>query len=122
MKNINKSGLNLNDNDILSTLTNLTALTIVQSIHEYSKNCKEVYICGGGAKNNSIMKNIELEAKRIISDQIIIKTTSDLNLHPKTVEAGLFAWLAMSKINNIKLDYRNITGSNMPTELGKIYF
>ena len=122
LKNINKSGLNLNDNDILSTLTNLTALTIVQSIHEYSKNCKEVYICGGGAKNNSIMKNIELEAKRIISDQIIIKTTSDLNLHPKTVEAGLFAWLAMSKINNIKLDYRNITGSNMPTELGKIYF
>tara|TARA_B100000575_G_C23122994_1_gene650130 strand:- start:137 stop:1261 length:1125 start_codon:yes stop_codon:yes gene_type:complete len=122
LKNINKSDLNLNDNDILSTLTNLTALTIVQSINEYSKNCKEIYICGGGAKNNSIMKNIEVEAKRIISDQIIIKTTSDLNFHPKTVEAGLFAWLAMSKINNIKLDYRNITGSNMPTELGKIYF
>ena len=49
------------------------------------------------------MKNIEDEAKRIISNQIIVKTTADLNFHPKTIEAGLFAWLAMSKINNTKL-------------------
>ena len=121
LKNINKSKLNLNNNDILSTLTNLTAVSIVQSIDKYSKDCKEIYICGGGANNNSIMKNIEDEAKRIISNQIIVKTTGDLNFHPKTIEAGLFAWLAMSKINNTKLDYRNITGSNMPAELGKIY-
>tara|TARA_B100000575_G_scaffold117989_1_gene93941 strand:- start:1481 stop:2005 length:525 start_codon:yes stop_codon:yes gene_type:complete len=121
LKNINKSKPNLNDNDILSTLTNLTAVSIVQSIDKYSKDCKEIYICGGGANNNSIMKNIEDEAKRIISNKIIVKTTGDLNFHPKTIEAGLFAWLAMSKINNTKLDYRNITGSNMPAELGKIY-
>ncbi len=122
IKNISKSKLNLGDNEILSTLTNLTAISIVQSVNEYSKNCKEIYICGGGANNNSIMRYIEAKAKNIISNEIIVKTTSDLNFHPKTVEAGLFAWLAMSKIDNQKLDYRNITGSNIPLELGKIYF
>ena len=49
-------------------------------------------------------------------------TTNKISFPPKEVETGLFAWLAMSRINEQLLDYSNITGSKKPSTLGEIYF
>ena len=63
-----------------------------------------------------------MEAEKVFNKIVIVKTTEDLNFSPKKVEAGLFAWLAMSKICNTKLDYRNVTGSNQISVLGKVFY
>ena len=67
------------------------------------------------------MSRMKCAARKRFSKQIIISTTDSLGVNPKTVESGLFAWLAMSKMDNIPLDYTNITGSSSPKTLGKIY-
>ena len=109
------------DGDILATLTSLTAFSIIQSIADNYEDCDEIYVCGGGAFNKTIMSGIKYAARKRFSKQIIISTTDSLGVNPKTVESGLFAWLAMSKMDNIPLDYTNITGSSSPKTLGKIY-
>ena len=112
---------NYSDGDILSTLTNLTAFSIIQGIADNYKDCDEIYVCGGGAFNKAIIAEMELAARKRFSRRIILDTTDSLGVNPKTVESGLFAWLAMSRINNLSLDYTNITGSNTPKTLGTIY-
>ena len=109
------------DGDILATLTNLTAFSIIQSIAENYEDCDEIYVCGGGAFNKTIMSGMKYAARKRFSEKIIVSTTDSLGVNPKTVESGLFAWLAMSKISNIPLDYTKITGSSFPKTLGKIY-
>ena len=112
---------NYSDGDILSTLTNLTAFSIIQGIADNYKDCDEIYVCGGGAFNKAIIAEMELAARKRFSRRIILDTTDSLGVNPKTVESGLFAWLAMSRINNLSLDYTNVTGSNTPKTLGTIY-
>ena len=70
----------------------------------------------------NLINELQNEAEKVFNKIVIVKTTEDLNFSPKKVEAGLFAWLAMSKICNTKLDYRNVTGSNETSVLGKVYY
>ena len=113
---------NLSNGDILATLTKLTAVSIINGIKNYWQECDEIYISGGGAFNNTIISQIKYESNKIFSNKIVIDTTDRIGFPPKTVEAGLFAWLAMSRINNQLLDYSSITGSKKPIILGEIYF
>lgn len=107
--------------DILSTLTMFTALSIIKSIEENYSKCDEIYICGGGAFNITLMSNLSNVADQIFSNKVVVSSTELLDFNPKSVEAGLFAWLAMSRINKHSLDYTNITGSKKPAILGNIY-
>ena len=120
-KNLKFLSSDYSDGDILATLTNLTAFSIIQSIADNYEDCDEIYVCGGGAFNKTIMAEMQFAARKRFSEKIIVSTTDSLGVNPKTVESGLFAWLAMSKVSNIPLDYTKITGSNTPKTLGKIY-
>ena len=120
-ENLKTSRYNYSDGDILATLTNLTAFSIIQSIADNSGDCDEIYVCGGGAFNKTIIKEMEFAARKRFSRKIILATTDILGVNPKTVESGLFAWLAMAKVSNLPLDYTKVTGSNTPRTLGKIY-
>ena len=118
--------LEINNNSIdkgvvLSTLTMLSAVSILKSIKENYKSCDEIFVCGGGAFNETLIFNLKESAEKYFSKEVSINTTKKLGFNPKSVEAGLFAWLAMSRINNIKLDYTNITGAKKPCVLGSIY-
>jgi anhydro-N-acetylmuramic acid kinase len=99
----------------------LSAASILKSIKENYKSCDEIFICGGGAFNETLIINIKKSAKKYFSKEVLIDTTESLGFNPKSVEAGLFAWLAMMRINNIELDYTNITGAKKPCILGNIY-
>ena len=112
---------NLSDGEVLASLTKLTSLTIVESISDHANECDEIYVCGGGALNKTIISGIRSEARKIFSDTIIVETTEKINFHPKKIEAGLFAWLAMSRVCNKKLDYTKITGSKKPKIIGEIF-
>ena len=112
---------NYSKGDILSTLTMFSALSILQSLKDNYSYCDEIYVCGGGAFNKTLMNNLNKLASKIFSNKVVINTTAGLGVNPKTVETGLFAWLAMSRVNNVILDYTNVTGSNKPLLIGTIY-
>ena len=106
---------------VLSTLTMLSAVSILKSIKENYAICDEIFVCGGGAFNQTLIFNIKKSAEKYFSKDVLINTTKSLGFNPKSIESGLFAWLAMSRINNIELDYTNITGAKKPCVLGNIY-
>ena len=109
------------DGDVLATLTKLTAVSIAKSIKDYCIDCKEIYVCGGGAFNKTILSQIHSEVNKEFPNNIVVDTTEKIGMPPKIVESSLFAWLAMSRVNNKILDYRMITGAQKYSILGKIY-
>jgi anhydro-N-acetylmuramic acid kinase len=106
----------LSNEDIQATLVELTASTIADSIK--TKSINELIICGGGVYNSFLLERIITK----IGKNIKIKSPLEYGIHPKLVEAGLFAWLAMRHIENKPVDTRNITGATEPNLLlGKLY-
>ena len=78
---------------------------------------------GGGAFNKTIVVKIYSNGSRKgFQANSYCKNYRGFKLFSKKVEAGLFAWLAMSKICNTKLDYRNVTGCNQTSVLGKVFY
>ncbi|MEC7886171.1 MAG: anhydro-N-acetylmuramic acid kinase [Pseudomonadota bacterium] len=122
-KNINKMSKTekISPEVVTSTLTKLTSKTIVDQVKNNMASCDEIIIVGGGAYNKSIISNIEIDIEENFGKKTIVCTSKNYGFNPKTIEAGLFAWLAMCKLNNTKLDYRSITGSSSIKTIGKIY-
>jgi len=102
--------------DVLTTLTELTAITISEQINTIIPNAKDVLICGGGYKNEYLLERLEkhLQGKKVCS-------TADYGLPPEWVESSAFAWLAMKTINNQAGNLPSVTGANKPVILGAIY-
>lgn len=109
--------------DLLATLTELTAKTISDAIKFVSENNfdsqfnTELYCCGGGVYNAYLISRIQHH----LDQHILVTSTETLGLDPKWVEAALFAWLAKMRVEEKSLDLKNTTGSNMPVMLGAIY-
>ena len=121
IEKIKSNKILLSKGDVLATLTELTAISITNSIKNNYSFCDEIFICGGGAFNKTLVSNIKKSAKKILRNDILVETTETLGFNPKSIEAGLFAWLAMCKVNNIKLNYTEVTGAKDPCTLGQIY-
>ena len=121
LEKIRSKKILLGKGDVLATLTALTAMSIINSIKDNYSVCDEIFVCGGGAFNKTLISNIKESAKEIFQNEILVDTTKTLGLNPKSVEAGLFAWLAMCKINKIKLNYTEVTGAKEPCILGQVY-
>ncbi len=101
--------------DVLTTLLHLTAITIAQDIKRYAPPTTQVNVCGGGAFNTELCKQLGLLLEQDIA------TTAALGLAPDHVEAALFAWLAYARLQGRAINLMHITGSNQPVILGGIY-
>lgn len=109
-------------NNILATITHLTAHSIVNAINNEVFNNKccnpEIYICGGGIHNKYLIEQIQQITKYKVF------STSNIGIDPDWVEACLFAWLAKNKIyNHIDCfsETTYITGAKSSSCLGGIY-
>ena len=104
--------------DILATLTEVTVESISQSYEQFIlKNNKvnKVILSGGGTKNGFLIERLK---KRLPMIDFAISDESGMPSRFK--ECALFAYLAYLRINNIKIDLKNITGSKHKSILGKI--
>ncbi len=72
--------------DVERTLVSLTAKTIARSCTAM----KEVYLCGGGTKNDLLFSEIAKE----VGPAVHVASTAELGVDPMHVEAMAFAWLA----------------------------
>ena len=111
----------VSDADIQCTIAELTAQTIADSITRCDSETNtdavdEVFICGGGAKNNHLRKRIQ----ELLPDKTVA-TTSRLGLDPELVEATAFAWLAYRTVNQLNGSLASVTGAKGDRILGGIY-
>jgi len=102
--------------DILNTLTELTARSIADAVKLQSPECKRLLICGGGAKN--------IWLKKRLADHlpgVEVKDTQAISVDPDWMEAMAFAWLGWRTINSLSGNLPVATGADGERILGGIY-
>jgi|TARA_B110000503_G_scaffold126766_1_gene195717 anhydro-N-acetylmuramic acid kinase len=105
-----------NPRDVQATLLEFTAQTIAQALHSHGFKIDEVYICGGGAHNTSLVKRLEG-----LLYPAPVASTSTLGIAPSWVEAVAFAWLAKQTIEGMPGNIPTVTGAKKASVLGAIY-
>lgn len=99
--------------DVQSTLCELTARTVVDSL---APGSRRALICGGGARNSYLIDRIQA-----LAPTVRVETTAAHGLPPEWVEAAAFAWLARRRLNREPGNLPAVTGAQCATPLGAIY-
>lgn len=100
--------------DLISTLTELTAVSIHRAFRWIPFDVEAVYLCGGGARNPEL-------ARRIADalDPVPVRSVDDLGWDGDAREAAAFALFARQHLLDIPIDLGWATGSAGPRILGK---
>jgi len=102
--------------DVQTTLSELTARSIQDSISRFYPGAEEVYLCGGGVQNTDLVRRISA-----LLNGMRIATTERLGIHPDWVEAIAFAWLAQRALRREPGNLPEVTGARGSRVLGAIY-
>ena len=103
--------------DVQATLVALTAESIAGSIRAAAgAEAREVFICGGGARNPVLMAAIQ---ERLPGARV--DTTAALGVDPGWVEAMAFAWLARQRWLGLPGNCPAVTGAARPAVLGGVW-
>lgn len=94
--------------DVLRTLVELTASTIMQEIARTAGQAQQIFVCGGGIRNPVLMASLTAQAAEA---GMSVHSTDELNLNPQWVEAAAFAWLAACRVNRVRVDLCRVTGA-----------
>ncbi|MGJ8681579.1 anhydro-N-acetylmuramic acid kinase [Paraglaciecola sp.] len=102
----------LDPQTVQATLVALTTLSITKQVKQF-KDVEEVYVCGGGARNEFLLEELESELH-----ECELYTTDELGVTADAVEAMAFAWLAYAHINKIPGNITSVTGACRTAILG----
>lgn len=108
---------NLAAENVQATLLAVTAESIAREICRLSNAPCEVFVCGGGAYNSALMREL---ANRLPQAQI--SSTAALGIAPEWIEAMAFAWLARQTMNHRPGNLSGVTGAEREVILGGVYF
>jgi anhydro-N-acetylmuramic acid kinase len=103
--------------DVQATLTALTAQTIADAIRSAGPKADAVYVCGGGAYNGALLRQMAI----LLQDQATVQSTSALGVAPNRVEALAFAWLAYRFTQREAGNLAAVTGARGGRILGALY-
>lgn len=109
-----------NNNDVIATITKLTAKVIANSYKDFifsKTQIDEVVLGGGGAFNKTLIRFLKEELP-----EIEIKTHKDYNIPDKLKECIAFAYLGYFTIIKQPNNVPNCTGANYPVVMGKISY
>jgi anhydro-N-acetylmuramic acid kinase len=91
---IPKNLLQQSSENILATLTELTAATIAEAIKHKQQSINEIIVCGGGIKNLFLIERIgHYVSLPIVSSEL-------MGYGPQSIEAMAFGWLASQRITS----------------------
>lgn len=108
-----------NENDIITTLTALTAKTIAQAYERYvypNTGIKVAVIGGGGAYNPTLMKFL----RTYLPKHVELKTCEDYGISNNFKEVMAFALLGYCTYYGIPNNLASCTGARKKVVLGKI--
>jgi anhydro-N-acetylmuramic acid kinase len=101
---------------VLSSLTALTARAIAEAIDRWLPEAREVIVCGGGARNATLMRLLQA---RLRSRRVCASDT--FGIPADQVEALAFAWLAQCHVRRLAGNVPEATGAFGPRILGALY-
>ena len=103
--------------DAVATLNWLTSYSIFDAYRKFlPKMPEQVFLCGGGAKNKTIHKN--LSDLCMGNSQVLL--IDELGIKEQEVEAAAFAYLGGCYLSGKKIDLPNHTGASKTAILGKL--
>lgn len=106
--------------DVQATLAAFTANTLADAIAAPAIDAKTVYVCGGGAYNAHLMRQLQqalADRKQIAT----LESTDALGISPNHVEALAFAWLAYRFSERQAGNLPAVTGAKGLRILGALY-
>ena len=108
-------GLSLEDG--AATATAFVAESIVYSMALYLPELpKEVYVCGGGAKNPTLMRFL----RQRLPD-VIVKTTAERGWNVDAIDAQAAAFWAVRRLNLLPTSFPFTTGVPVPCICGELF-
>jgi len=115
-RNLDTFGWHGRPEDVQATLTALTSRTLADAIRAHATGAIEVLICGGGARNATLLRMlaVELPGTRVAP-------TDDEGVASDHVEALAFAWLAREALAGRPGNLSAVTGARGPRVLGAVY-
>jgi anhydro-N-acetylmuramic acid kinase len=105
----------IGDDDVQSTLAELTACTIVRGIQSVAPHRERIVVCGGGARNDDLLVRL----RRISGN--VVETSEVFGLAPEWVEGAAFAWLARARLHGSAGNVTSVTGARKAIPLGGVY-
>lgn len=102
--------------DVQATLLELTCRTIAQAIRQHCAGATEIYLCGGGAHNQTLRNRLAA----LLPDSSV-QTTNALGVDGDYLEAIAFAWLAQQTLHGKPANLPLVTGAKHPCVLGAIH-
>ena len=102
--------------NVQATLLELTCRSIALAIQTYCSGAKEIYLCGGGAHNQSLLNRLTA-----LLPSSSLATTDMLGVDGDYLEAIAFAWLAQQALQGKPANLPQVTGAKHPCILGAIY-
>ena len=115
------SGLKLREEDVMATLTELTASSIATSYERFLPPVDEVILCGGGARNSFLRARIESALQDVNADGRV-STSAEHGWDPQVIEAAAFALLAWLAWHKQPGNIPGTTGAKSGRVLGQISF
>ena len=103
--------------DVQATLARLTVVGIISAIDAQLPNCREVLVCGGGARNQTLMQLLRDSAG---SGRTVL-TTDQRGWPSGAIEACTFAWLASRRLAHLPGNVPSVTGASAAVLLGAVY-
>ncbi len=111
-------GLNLEDG--AATLTAFSAKIIASKLSlllkTYNKKNIKIILCGGGRKNDSLVKQI----KQNTSKNFDFCNSDDLELNGDFIESQAFGYLAIRSVMSLPISFPTTTGCSAPCSGGEI--
>lgn len=102
--------------DVQATLLELTAVSASAAIDRWCGRPQEVFVCGGGARNQALMSRLQANLP-----DCRVASTDFLGQPADWVEAVAFAWLAWRTLHGETGNLAEVTGARGARVLGAIY-
>jgi len=107
----------ITDTDVQATLTELTAISIKESIEQFIPSDNyELYVCGGGSHNGHLLQRLDKSLP-----EIAVTSSNNAGIDADWMEACAFAWLAKQCLEDKNGNISNVTGATNGRVLGAIY-
>jgi anhydro-N-acetylmuramic acid kinase len=99
--------------DLLATFTAYTARSIADARRFLPREVNEVLICGGGAKNQTLMRML-----REAWGSTPVRSVETLGWNPRALEAVAFAVFAYQTVHGVPCNLPSVTGAKRAVVLG----
>ena len=108
--------LEIDPRDVQATLTQMTATVVGSAIERYFAEAAQVVICGGGARNATLMHMLA----DVCAPRSVI-ASDDIGIAADQVEALAFAWMAREFLEGRPANLPAVTGAHAERILGARY-